>query len=457
MIKKYFLKESGLTLIELLAALAISMAVIGAIYGVLNSSLIFNNKSQSHIDLRQEANIIITQLRQQHQVKIEEYELDYLKLITDKELSFKSIEISQMNKKIINRGIINPFNDLFVKFTLADNQKNTFEIDTVIEAGSERSGDIFITIPKDEPTIIIPSNLATYVDSTIELTGGARIIGNVRTNSAATHSISLNGGASILDGNIYVPKGAEHYAIKAPEHILNNLPTPLPSDTTKFFLPPFPTFPDLPLFNVGKVDINGGNDLTIKLNSNVSFKEIKISSNRKLTLEINSDTSIVVDSLNILNGHIEIIGKGKLTIYIRDQFNMGAGSTINCNRPNYCTQPKVPVENLNVYLKGNSSNQKTLKLDGNQKIFGSLYAESSNIEITGGGGFQGHIFTGGTDVKINGGGSASSSLIYAPNANVNLTGGGTVTGSIIAKTLSASGGTIIKFKYFNRENLPFIQ
>ena len=57
----------GLTLIELLAALAIGTIVIGLAFSVLHTSMNTYKKSESQQLLQQEANLMVTQLRNIHQ------------------------------------------------------------------------------------------------------------------------------------------------------------------------------------------------------------------------------------------------------------------------------------------------------------------------------------------------------------------------------------------------------
>lgn len=151
MIKKYIHKEKGLTLIEVLAVVVISMLILGGVYGAITSTLNFNNKTQSHIDLRQEANIIITQMRTNHQEAFnhgteERYEICYENFVNDSRLQFQGFEVSELsgaeneNEITFNEagcyGKVNARNDLKVNFILADteNDEAHFEVDTIIES-----------------------------------------------------------------------------------------------------------------------------------------------------------------------------------------------------------------------------------------------------------------------------------------------------------------------------------
>ena len=90
--KNYSQNELGFTLIELLVTLVISTLVIGLVSSVLTSSIKYNDKTQSHINLRKEANHFLSQLRQLHNDE-REYDLCYENLISNSRVSFKDIKL----------------------------------------------------------------------------------------------------------------------------------------------------------------------------------------------------------------------------------------------------------------------------------------------------------------------------------------------------------------------------
>ncbi|MBS4177850.1 DUF7305 domain-containing protein [Lederbergia citrea] len=294
------------------------------------------------------------------------------------------------------------------------------------------------------PSKNLPKDLAVLMKGNINLSRGATINGKVATTLAANvNPITISGGAKIDGGITY---GETAYS---------------------FNLPAFPKFPQYPIPANKEIKnssgnsywvINNGNLLIdsyisdnyrLILNENMAFKEIKLTNNYTLTIDIgNADKAIVVDELNVINGHIKIIGTGKLTIYVNGNITMGSGSTINGGQS---------FNKLNVFLKGtgDTSKPKSVKLAGDQKVYASLYAEDANIEIGRGGGFQGHIFTGGKTVKIDGGGSGNPAFIFAPNAEFTLNGGGTIKGTIIGKSMVADGGTSVSYEAIDLSSLPF--
>lgn len=145
MLREYIVKQTGVTLIEILASLLILTMVSGIAFGVLMTSISHNDKTQSHVYLRQEANIIVTCLRQGHQSNrdVDSYRIHKEELIkkgSDKQISFKSYNVND------NESDVDPSENLIVQFELEDENNNTFEIDTVIEG----SGNLIFTLPSDE-------------------------------------------------------------------------------------------------------------------------------------------------------------------------------------------------------------------------------------------------------------------------------------------------------------------
>jgi hypothetical protein len=329
----------------------------------------------------------------------------------------------------------------------------------VIGERSRKVEKIFQVNWQDKGGLSLPGEMAVYTNTTIALKGGATIRGNMGTNSKESETISFKGGASHQAGDIFVPNEAINIAIDAPDNMMIKKPLPLKKEIV-FSLPPFPVYPRYPVYpdkrigdkwNKHDVVKNGrllidnylADHYTLQLNENASFSEIKLSSNNTLNINVgDSDKAIVVDHLNVQNGHINITGSGSLTFYVKDEITMGSGSSINNNGN---------IERLHVYLKG----AKKVKLSGSQIIFGSLYAETSDIELTGGGGFQGHIFTGGDEVIISGGARTYSSLLYAPFADFRVTGGGSVKGMILSHSFEAEGGAYAEFLELDLSSVPF--
>ncbi|MFS0822525.1 pilus assembly PilX N-terminal domain-containing protein [Bacillus sp. 1P02SD] len=318
----------------------------------------------------------------------------------------------------------------------------------------------------DKSNIDIPDT-AVFVKEKIDLSRGAQIIGDAGTNSSAPNSVIINGGASIT-GTIYVGPNAKNDVINNSNFQVVNLPY-----QNTFDLPPFPDFPSNSkpenerINNSYNVIDNGSllidnylaDNYFLNMDKDLKFNDIYITRNRTLNINIgNADRSIVVDHLNIVNGKINIIGAGKLTLYVTNKITMGSSSVINTTdeieskKMNEATKSnliKEQIKKLDIFYKGS-----TLEMAGGQKIYGSLYAQNADIEMTRGSGFQGHIITGGVKINIDGDASAVTQVFYAPNANVKILGGGSVKGNIISKNLTITGGGVITYEKVSFEDLP---
>ncbi|WP_368503325.1 type II secretion system protein J [Alkalihalophilus sp. As8PL] len=202
MFKKYLSNESGFTLLEVLATLVISSILIGITYGVLTTTVTFNEKSTSHIDLRQEANIIITQLRQKHQEEESEYPLCVEDLLSSG-LSFVKIDLINNTNEINSCDEVNPEEALHVNFILS-NQSYRFEIDTVIEG--RRTGEK-IEFPEHEYTFedFLRDENVLFYGNVFDFTGNGLVIGPEAT-VVMRNGFSSNSGSktAVQAKNIYI-------------------------------------------------------------------------------------------------------------------------------------------------------------------------------------------------------------------------------------------------------------
>lgn len=462
--------EDGMTLASMLMLLVV-LSVLGL--GLLTFSV--NHAKQNSIERSHQASYYIAEAGVTiHMREVEKAIQDIYNNAENKKDFFSNFN-DFVDREYLRPVIVNSFETVY-----SEQPEATVSIQKVEEDDKDEEDDLqnykitsigmigersrtvekpFTVNWQEKTGLSIPEDMAVYTDTTITLKGGATISGNMGTNSDSSGTISFKGGAAHRNGSIYVPKGAEDGAIDAPHYM--NIEEPLPMDSPVILtLPPFPSYPEFPVYpdqrigtewNKHDVVKNGkllidnylADNYTLQLNGNASLSEIKLSSNYTLNIHVgDSDKAIVVDHLNVQNGHINITGTGSLTFYVNDEISMGSGSTINNNGN---------IERLHVYLKGS----KKVKLSGNQKIFGSLYAETADIELTGGGGFQGHIFTGGDEVTISGGARTYSSLLYAPFADFRITGGGSVKGMILSRSFEADGGAYAEFEDLDLSSVPF--
>lgn len=294
--------------------------------------------------------------------------------------------------------------------------------------------------PKEIEAPGIPGNMALYSNKTIDLAGSVKIYGGVGMGSNKSSDFTTSGTAGVVGT------------------LTRGMSNPIN-------LPAFPIYPiyDIPpnqilalnpnektdLIKDGKLLINNyiTQGYTLDMINNISFNEIYLDSNQTLIINVGkSDKELVVNHLNVNNGHIKIIGSGKLTIYVNNKITMGSGSTINTQYKGLSDHSGPGnIDKLKIYQKGTSP----ITLGGSQKIYGSLHAESANVTIGNGGGIQGDVYTGGSQVTVSGGTWVHTQLFLAPSAKFTLSEGGNIKGFVIANSFVGTGGGSITYDVTN--------
>ncbi len=317
----------------------------------------------------------------------------------------------------------------------------------------------------------------------INLSGSANIIGQVWTNATTYDAVSITGG-SYIDGDLNIRinqeteentwsnqevyhkgdqvwyDGHKYTATKRtrgdqPDNSkaweTEGLPLDKISGVVRHFneevIYPEPVFPNFPESLPEREDfstpwVEGEH---YEIDQDGEYHNIEVSSNRTLTIDMGGGDRIIrVKNLNISQGHIELINKGEdsqLKLYVEDEFSLKGSGTIN-NGGN--------IKDVIMYYKG----QDEPDFGGNTRFVGSLFAETSNISISGSNGVTGHVITGGGEVNITGDADMFTRVLYAPHANVNITGSGKIKGCVIADRLNGTGSGLIEFEEPNLDSFP---
>lgn len=315
--------------------------------------------------------------------------------------------------------------------------------------------DQSITLTPDDSNDTIenlPKGTAAYVKEGITHNGGTvkGNIGSLKCNTVEKVVKITNGGSYVV-GDIYLPEHCVDRSIDAPQYMFDEGRfSKFAKPSTVSNIPNLPSFPLVPEYtkpkdkivgdNGGFKVINDGNlnitdyrvsDYTLDMSTesgNLQFGEVKIVSDYKLRINVgDKDRNLVVDTLDIPQGSIQIVGSGTLNIYVKNVFTIGGGSKINegGNR-----------ERLNVFYRGN----KSVNFGGAQKLNGSIYLSEANMTIGNSAKLTGNIFIGGNSLIISGHADAESQIILAPNAHVSIDNSGKVIGAVFANSLHLSGG-----------------
>ena len=315
----------------------------------------------------------------------------------------------------------------------------------------------------------LPENVSLFANSGISFTNG-QIIGDVYLNSLEPNSflISNSGSVSSNTSNIYVP-GADFrqiYTTTGGNPPLNSFisRTKPASETIAWehfenLIKLFPEFPNFPLLknktirqnnNTHRVHANGNLNITNylangyiwNLDGDVSVNTLSITENNVLNVDTQGQSfSIVVNHLNVSNGHININGGGTIKIYVKDEITMGSGSKINENGNH---------SNLEIYYQGGE----LVDMGGSQHINGSIFVKRANIDIGSGASIRGTILSGGDEVKFSGG-THSETFLIAPSAKLSLQDGANVEGITVVDQITLNGGTELKYKYYPVDTFPF--
>ncbi|HSV31995.1 MAG TPA: hypothetical protein VLH40_08260 [Atribacteraceae bacterium] len=305
-----------------------------------------------------------------------------------------------------------------------------------------------VLVEQEQPTSLpgpLPEfDLAVFSNSNFNLGGSSQIVGSAGTNSVVDNSVVF-GWSTQVEGNFYVGPGALFAnVISKPRHRnIGNIITGSRGNLAairNYSMPVFPEFPDLP----GRVDfvtdwVPGEN---YSIDQDGSYELIRVTGNRRLRVDVgDGDRRLRVRNLDISQGHIELIGKGKLFLYVEESFNLGGDSTVN--------HTGVPGDVI-MFYRGSAR----LRPAGNTRFVGSIFAEKANIDIRGSAGITGHIITGGSEVTVTGDVTANVRVLYAPQATVSLTGSAMVRGAIVSNIFNATGAASVIYDQSIASSFP---
>lgn len=294
-----------------------------------------------------------------------------------------------------------------------------------------------VTIASEEDVWNPNVSRAVFAGSRIDLSGSARITGHVATNATNVGAVRLQW-SSVIDSSLAIGPGGIH-----PKTVVNARPFNANvglglRNLTREETYPLPVFPPSPASagTGASVATSGNTSRTIgPLDfENLYIPEISVRSNTTLTINVGSeDRDLHVGRLDIQQGNINIVGTGKLTLYVEDDFNLGGSSTFNMNRS---------TETSFIYFKGAGM----LDFGGSTKFNAGIFAQNANIRVRGSGGIQGNIMAGGASVEITGAANLNSRVLYAPNAHVSIGGSGSFRGGIVSDRFTASGSARVIFE-----------
>ncbi|KGR79654.1 PilX N-terminal domain-containing pilus assembly protein [Ureibacillus manganicus] len=187
-----------------------------------------------------------------------------------------------------------------------------------------------------------------------------------------------------------------------------------------------------PLIRNNKIEAtwNTHHDKTLSLTGNLKIDKMSVGNNMNFTLDVgNSDKILYVDDLS-LAANLHIIGTGNLTIFVKNNLQFQYAN-INLSGA---------TNKLKLYYAGDS---KVTIADG-LKLNADLYIKDADLQISGGAGFTGNIYSNGVGtVQIDGGSINENVLLFMPNYDITLTGGATLNGTLLCNNFLITGGARI--------------
>lgn len=272
----------------------------------------------------------------------------------------------------------------------------------------------------------------------------------VTINSIEPGAIDV-GGSSYIDADLLIgPTGEPSTVVNGAENITGEIATM--AQRIDYPMPQFPEYGD-----ENTLPGNSVYDANITLQpsdyDNKHIPEILLErGNNTLTFDTGGEDRTLIVGKLYLGGQnqINIIGEGKLTVYVDYEVGMIGGSSFN---------EGGDINQLMMYYKGNQDVElydETLDFGGNTIFNGSFYAEHANINLQGTAGIQGNVMTGG-NVQMRGNAEAISKVIYAPNGTVSTVGNTVIKGSVISNEFTGNGNVqLIYDPDFNAE-LPDLE
>lgn len=318
--------------------------------------------------------------------------------------------------------------------------------------------------PKDNGGGIIPplpEGVGAIVKNNVTLSDSGSIDGDLYLDSKQENSFTMSGGTRVT-GDLYLPEADLLEKIySGPEQLkpsVRDMGFVFDWKKLEQFFDHFPTAPSFEIHddvtikhtdgNKKEVIKNGNiyidnyisNKYELILDQNYHFNEGKFGQNNTLKINIgNQNRVLVFDHLNLTNGHIEIIGSGNLTIFIKEELTFAAYPSFNRARD---------IDQLTLYYEGaNDVNFTTVDINAN------IFVKNADVTFGGGGGRSGLLVSGGKKVSV-ANGATMDSIVVAPYANIHLSGNET-RGVIIGEELEITGGTILKYKEVDTSKFPF--
>ncbi|WP_027964165.1 type II secretion system protein [Halalkalibacillus halophilus] len=474
--------QKGITLVEVLATLVIISLITTLAFHVLANALQYSEQTDSHVKLRQEANLIITQMRQKHQAETEDYSISFNQFTHEDRYDVISLSLNTNQVSSSENVTIDGSESLGVGFTLENSFGNEYSINTTIEPRKEvetesslsvslpEFGQDFYSYLRDENVFVYGSNLS--VGGSVPVSSESKN-GQVVINNRNQSDISFDGSSSVSVHTIYIDKSGNSVNLSGSASLGEQGKTELISIKGKTNIYGGANLNSEDLFLDGDVDFRSGtihaDTVLINGNLNMSGGGATINANQ---LYINGSLTLPQGTINAEDTYVD----GDLTIgwggnnniedlYLNGELNNETNREVSIegdfssstfpSLPNHPDQSMPGLRAAEWYEENGYENNSTLQSDNLVYSEGNvnIHAQNNNPEN--------FVIVSGGDVTINSNWSQFDGVIFAPNGRVTFTGE-SFTGVVIARDGFdvSNGGSSISFKnidqYFDSNSeLPF--
>jgi len=180
------------------------------------------------------------------------------------------------------------------------------------------------------------------------------------------------------------------------------------------------------------------NNVTFNLTSDTHLSRIRITSNRTITINIDSEVNLLVDDFDMDYGTINITGNGKLNLYVKKFTALNSTTGFNANT--------ADPSKVNFYYVGSSQ----FTLNGSTPFYATLFSQSANMSLGSGSKVDGNIISGGSKITFSGNTPTTGQYVIAPNAELIIDGSASIRGSVVADSINFTGNGRI----YKGSNLP---
>ena len=383
---------------------------------------------------------------------------------TDKVASIKLQPTSvDFKVKIISSGIIDSTRKRVVDQEIKLRPSLYIKLD---EDDEEEDGDEIGTIPGGWENHTVLTSGDIVFNSSGEIHGDTSLrYGNVIFNNYSGKILTENGSTG---GNINMDSTKQSITPKNQQqkkewHYPKTILPPLAIDP-KSFLPndfwksttdklnQLSILPLLPKYTLpNKVDLvsngllstenpNGDlkNNATFNLTSDTHLSKIRITSNRTITINVNSEANLLVDDFDMEQGTINVTGNGKLNLYVKKFTALKSDIGFNANT--------ADPSKVNFYYVGSSQ----FTLNSITPFYATLFNQSANMSLGASSKVYGNIISGGSKITFSGNTPSTGQYVIAPNAEFIIDGSASIRGSVVADSINFIGNGRI----YKGSNLP---